>query len=133
MFLRWKRRLLSPDWTQSRSRCAHQGARHRLTPVVLVSYKDSHGRARHKTIWHPGVGINDCCLTGAVAKHAFWEDIEKRIKALLSPPLNTSAAGILIDRLDWLRATLARRVAPMTDADLVELLEQQMRGARTPD
>ncbi len=127
MFVRWNRRRL-PDWTCSASRCPHQGDRDRLTPVVMLSYKAEAGVSKHYVVWRPGVSINACCLADVTARVQFWRGLEKQIAALGEPPADKSAGAVLLDRLDWLRAEIGKRVPYPTDDELVEMVAEQMRS-----
>ena len=115
MFIRWKKRRLAPWDSSSATTCRHQGARDRLTPAVLYSYKNGERHSVHETIWRPGVSINECCIVDPVAKQAFWEAMDARIAALSTAPLDSSAAGILVDRVEWLRASFVKRVPMLVD------------------
>lgn len=98
----------------------------------MFSYRDGAGVPRQEVIWRPRVSINSCCIWDVRVRDFFWSELERRIEDLRRPPLNESSAAIVLDRLDWFRAAMAETVRPVSDDELADMVEGQLResGAR---
>jgi hypothetical protein len=98
---------------------------------VLLSYENRAARSVHHTIWRPGVSINACCVADVSARLDFWKRLEEQLERLDEPPRDQSSGAVLLDRLEWQRAEIGKRVPYPTDDELVEMIADRMRGPAT--
>ena len=150
MFIRWKRKTLTPNYTWNPGMdegyaCPHVSVqRVAITPVLLHSIRDKKRSPTpvHATLWRPGASVRLCCLEddlqSLLARSRFWVDHSLKWDMLQdrSSPYR-KVREILLDNRAWSDNELARVVPSLTqeEFELVACWERvaQLRTLTDPN